>query len=519
MKIKLGVLLGVFAIAAMTDSAAASQCIELDRIVIHDESVNEQEQQKLFLPYLHQCMDGELVKALISDVANHYMSRGYITTRPYLKEQDITDGEIEISVLKGVTESIVEAKSGEPSGRTRSAFAFQTGAQLNLRDIETSLEMFNRPPSVDAKFNIKPGTQAGTSVVEVISEESSPYHLKLGATGQQDMRKDNLQLTAEASIDNPLNINDILLFRYNGSGVQKEYQSNNGYEVNYSFPISSYLFELVWSDFTYRQGVNGFNNTYLSNGDTQGIRGRISKVLMRNQHHKLNLAASVSHKDTKNYFSNQLIAVSSYRTTQVQADLTHTYLQNWGRITSTYSYYQGTDWFGARNDAYVAAIAGAPQPAKLQFVKHSLDIGLLVYVDERRWNLSSNFHLQKSDDLLYDNDKLTVGSDYTVRGYRGQALYGNNAWYVKNDITRTWLPNLYSDFLQSVSLFAGLDYGDVACESDNTTSCGQAAGVAAGFSTQSEGLSTSFVWSRALKKLSNNFIIKDLVKLDLTWSF
>jgi len=321
-------LWGAFMDVAFAGERERQSCVKLQQIDLHDDAkfLSADRQLTLFKAYVGRCIDGLLLQAMASDASNFYMQRGNITTRAYLKNQTIADGQVDISILSGSIEDIVDANTHASNTRIKTAFAFQKGQILNLRDLETSLEAMNRVRSSEAKFDIKPGHQSGTSIVEVQSRDvASPHQLKVGLSGWNGLQDKNLLLTAELSTDNLLNINDILTFRYNGSGVQREFQSTNVGELNYSFPIASYLLELVGSRFSYRQGVNGIANTYLSNGQTDGVRLRIGKVLMRNQNNKLNVALSVYHKNTKNYFSQQLIAVSSYKTTLAQFDLTHTY--------------------------------------------------------------------------------------------------------------------------------------------------------------------------------------------------
>ncbi|MDX8403349.1 MAG: POTRA domain-containing protein, partial [Mariprofundaceae bacterium] len=203
-----------------------------------DEILTKSRQRALFRPYIGQCMDGKLLKAVIADVSGFYMKRGNITIRPYLKKQSIADGQIDISVLKGSVEDIVDASTKKPNASTSTAFAFQKGRLLNLRDIETSLEMVNRPPSSNATFAIKPGSKPGASIIEVKRQDTSPWHLKLGLTGRRQGTRNEGFVTAEASVDNPLNINDILSFRLNGNSTQQEKQSSRSGEINYSFPVS-----------------------------------------------------------------------------------------------------------------------------------------------------------------------------------------------------------------------------------------------------------------------------------------
>lgn len=503
-----------------TDESSLKQCVRLKRIDLDDSDIlNKKHQRELFHKYMGQCINAKLLKAVMADVSDFYIKRGNITTRPYLKKQTIANGQIDISVLKGSVEDIVDAATKKTNTKIRTAFAFQKGHILDLRDLETSLEMMNRPPSSDARFEIMPGTRPGTSIIEVKSHDALPYHLKVGLSGRKSIGDNNLFLTMELSMDNLLNINDILTFRYNGSRVQREFQSNRAKVLSYSFPVASYLFELIGSRFSYRQGVQGINNIFLANGNTNGQRLRVSKILMRNQKNKFSAALSVYHKNTKNFLANQLIEVSSYKTTLVQLDLMDTWLQRWGRLTMTYSYYQGTDWFGAREDSFFSAQTGMKNQAKLQFKKQTLDINLLYYLKDRSYQITSDFYLQRTGDLLFDNDKLMIGSDYTVRGYLDRNLYGNNAWYIESNLTKTWRPNLQLSRVQTISLFGGLDYGYARCEVDNPVSCGKIYGAAIGFTAHARHWMANFVWSRPFKKITANFKLSTLFRFDLTWEF
>jgi len=120
---------------------------------------------------------------------------------------------------------------------------------------------------------------------------------------------------------------------------------------------------------------------------------------------------------------------------------------------------------------------------------------------------------------LFDNDKLSVGSDYTVRGYPDGSLYGNNAWYVKSDLTKSWAVNLNTAALQSLSLFAGFDYGHVRCETDNPLSCGNIYGVVAGMGLRGRYLTSSLTVGWPLKKVSVAFRRRPTLRMDMTWGF
>ncbi len=488
-------------------------CIKLTRIdVDENEILDRQTQDEMLKPYLHKCVDANTIRSILQTISQFYINLGFITTKPYIKEQDIKDEQLDISVSKGVVEKIIDAESKEPNGKIYTAFIGQKDELLNLRDLETSLEMVNRVPSVDAKFEIVPGTQPGSSIVQVNTQETRPYHLTLGAIGEKSSYDNDPYLTADASIDNPLNINDILTFRLNGSGIQSDYQSSSGQEVNYSFPVGSYLMDITWFNFKYDQRVIGLNDTYISSGETKGVNTRISKILFRNQTNKFQAAFNLQYKSTKNYFSDQLLEVSSYKTTLAQIDLTHTYLQTWGQLISTFSIAQGTDWLGARSDSHPLSA----NDTKLQFTKYNLTTNLYYYLPDPSYQINSTFHIQHTPDLLYDNNKLQVGSFYTVRGY-GASYYANNGWYIRNDLIKSFDVSLDRDYLQSVAPYIGLDYGDVECDK-NVLNCGSLTGSAIGIKTQAQAVNSEFTWSRALSNVIDNGD-RNLFRYNLSFKF
>lgn len=489
--------------------------IDLPKNILFDKKA----QNKKFKSYYTKCISSEVLKNILKDISTYYMDNGYITSKAYLKEQNITDGQIDIGVLEGIIEDIVHSETNSSSSKISSAFVFQKDSILNLQDIETSLESMNRVPSNKASFKIKPGNKQGGSIVDITTKKTTPIHLSFGSSAAKDINNENPNLTATLSIDNLLNINDIFSYTYNGSRIQKEYQSTKGKEFNYSFPLGSYIFEIVFSDTTYRQGVLGINDTYLSNGKTIGKKLKVSKLLTRNKKNKLNLSVLIYHKDTKNYFSNQLIEVSSYKTTLAQIDLIHTYLQNWGDIITTYSYSSGQDWFDARDDDYSSAEIDTTNEATLEFEKYSLDSKITYHINDRKYNITSNFHLQYTNDYLYNNDQLSIGSDYTVRGYSSSNLFGNNGWYVKNDFTKSIDIKSFPKSLQNLSIYLGLDYGEIRCQKDNPNSCGEIYGGAIGFKTSGKNLNTDFAWSRPFKNIDEDFETQNLFRYNLTINF
>ena len=507
-----------FLIPASVHASEATNCVALASVDIEaNEILAPSEWQALIEPYLGACIDVELTRDLLSAISDDLIEDGYVTSRPYLLEQDISDGQIDIRILPGIIEKIIDADSGGSNGKIATAFLFNDKI-LNLRELETSLEQIERVSSITANIEIRPGSQQGGSIVAIKTVESDPLKFELGANAQTDLDD---QLSFLVNWDNPLNINDILQYRLNNGELRESFQSNRSSELVYSFPLGGYLLELSHSDINFKQRVQGSNGSFLSEGDTLADKLRVSKIVARNRSNRVTLGLSLEIKDTDNFFEGESVDVSSYKTSQVQLELQHDWYQPWGRLGMRYIYHQGLDSFGARDDDYFTRADDSESEARLQFEKFSIDSRLIRYLDGPTWYLDMNLHLQYSDDILFDSDKLNLGSPYTVRGY-SSALSGSNVWYLRSDIT--WqlespgIPSSTNRLTKSIALSLGLDYGEVKCEIDNSDVCGEIYGAGLGLVMWDSNFSGRLLWGHPLKKIGDDIGDEDHFLLDLRWA-
>ncbi len=499
------------------DAADDADCTPLQALHIEANPViNAAAVQALSAPFLGSCISPQLLRELLAVFSSHFIDRGYVTTRPYLLEQDISDGEIDVKLLVGAVEAIVDAQSGESNWRIASAFAFNSEI-LNLRELETSLEIIERPQSVQASLEIRPGNQQGGSIIAIDTLDSSQLQVELGANARSEV---DPQLSIAATLDNPLNLNDILEFRYNSGDVYQAYQSDRSREWKYSAPLGSYLVTYLHSDINYRQRLQGINGSFLSEGESVSDRLQIDKLLGRSQSYRLNLGFALELEDSINEFEGEVIEVSSYKTSKAELDLRHDWFASWGRMFSRYAYQQGLDSFGARDDDFFAAEDGVGGEARLQFKKHVLESQVYYYLPNPDWQVNVNLHWQYSDDVLYDADKLFLGSENTVRGYNS-ALSGSNGWYAGSDLVKR-LQSIggaedANVLLKSISLSLGFDYGEIRCEDDNPDVCGEIYGIGAGVVLADDNFNALLSWGHPLKELDDDVGSEDLFLLDLRW--
>ena len=503
--------------AEAVDASIGDDCRPLLAVNIEASAVLDPHQaQVLADPYIGACINPQLIQNLLAAFSTHFIDQGYVTTRPYLLEQDISDGEIDLELLVGTIEAIIDSETGSSNLRIASAFAFK-GQILNLRDLEAALEVLERPRSVQASFEIRPGSRQGSSIIAIKTVESTRFTIELGANARTDV---DPQLSFAATLDNPLSLNDILEFRYNSGDVFQAYQSDRSREWSYSVPLGNYLLSLVHSDITYRQRLQGFNGSFVAEGETVSDRLQVDRILSRSQAYRLSLGAGLELDDSTNLFEGEVIDVSSYRTSKAELELRHDWYAAWGQLLSRYAYQQGLDSFGARDDGFLAGQGALDSEARLQFKKHVLEGRLYYYLPNPDWQANLNLYWQHSDDILYQADKLSLGSENTVRGYTS-AISGSNGWYGRSELVRRLQtvrdPGAGRPLVKTISLSLGFDYGEIRCEVDNPDVCGTIYGMGAGVTIADDNFSALLSWGHPLKELDDDIGSEDLFLLDLRW--
>ncbi|WP_288475347.1 POTRA domain-containing protein [uncultured Pantoea sp.] len=157
---------------------ASGPCFNIHQISLQQMTlITPVKQAKLTAPYINQCLSLERINQLVRDISEWYVQRGYITSRAFLTEQNLSRGVLIITVLEGRLEEI--RLQGARSRQLRMAFPTKAGRILNLRDIEQGMEQINRLRTTPVQIEILPSTKPGYSIVNLTSKPEFPLTLGL----------------------------------------------------------------------------------------------------------------------------------------------------------------------------------------------------------------------------------------------------------------------------------------------------------------------------------------------------
>lgn len=464
-----------------TESAPASgPCFEINQISLQQASlITPDTQKRLVAPYINQCLSLDRINQLVRAISEWYVQRGYITSRAFLTEQNLSHGTLNITVLEGKLEAI--HLQGASARQLNMAFPTRAGRILNLRDIEQGMEQINRLRTTPVQIEIIPSTQPGYSIVNLTSTPEFPLTLGLNMDNSGQRSTGIGQLSASLVGNDLLGVADRWFVSGGRSSAFSDWRDAQNFQAGVSVPYGYGLldYSYSWSNYHSRFNANSFD--WYSNGDNISNRLSGSWVLFRNGQIKTGVQLGLNHYASHNWLNETLLQSSSRKLTSLQIGFNHTQKIAGGVATLNPMLSRGMPWFDAESDK-----GKSDDFPKAEFRKWSVSSSYQRPVTQKMWWLSS-FYAQWSPDRLYGSERLTIGGENSVRGYKEQYLSGDVGGYLRNELN-------YSLFtlpaIGEVSTTLALDGGWLQSDKQDRYAAGTLWGSSLGLGTRNAHVST-----------------------------
>ncbi|XRZ02916.1 ShlB/FhaC/HecB family hemolysin secretion/activation protein [Xenorhabdus stockiae] len=384
-------------------------------------------QQALSKPYLSHCLTVGKINELVRQVSNTYIEKGYVTSQAGLNAQDLSNGILTIKVMEGKISAIL--LDGESPLALKMAFPHMVGKPLNLRDIEQGMEQLNRLPSQQITIDIQPAQQPGYSDVMLKRTESRlPVNASLGIDNSGQKNTGQEQMNATLGLDNPLHLADQWSisagrnsdFRHN----HRNWNITSGVTLPYGYWSFSYQYARNHSFQMIPVGTGSYRHE--SQGQTHQFK--INRTLYRDGQQKLGLNMGVVRRQTANTTAGVKLSVSSPTLSVLSLGANYSTTLAGGYLTFNPTFSQGIDRWGATKEN-----AGDRHALRSRFRKFSLSSSYFIPVTQDIYYLTSLYG-QLTPDNLYASERLSLGGQYSVRGFKEQNLIGNNGGYWRNEL-------------------------------------------------------------------------------------
>lgn len=462
--------------------ASDGPCFVISRIVLDGATVMPQiAENRLTAPWRNQCLDMAALNELTHAVSDWYISRGYITSRAFLTEQDLTHGTLHIAVLEGKLQQI--RLEGVPERTLKMVFPGSLGKILNLRDIEQGMEQLNRVRQTPVEIEILPGDRQGYSIVNLTAAPEFPLTGSLSFDNSGQKSTGTGQLSGALIGNNLLGIADKWFISGGRSSDFSSSKDAQNFAAGVSVPYGYGLFDYSYSWSNYLSTIDNNGYRWRSTGDTETHRLNGSWVLFRNGDIKTSAALGLTHRINHNYLDDVLLATSSRKLSSFSLGINHTQKIASGVATFNPTFTQGVPWLGAEDDNDKHG-----DMPKAEFRKWSVNGSYQQPLTDRLWWLSS-VYFQWSPDRLYGSERLTLGGETSVRGFKEQYLSGDNGGYWRNEINASLftLP-----WLGQIGALAALDGGWLKKDGFDRYASGTLWGAAVGLTSVNRFFSCQF---------------------------
>lgn len=402
--------------------------------------------------YTGQCVGKQGLDVLVKALSQDILSRGYITTRVLLPEQDLSSGALKVSLIPGVIRRVHFADE-KLRGTWKAAFPTRDGELLNLRDLEQGLEQMKRVSSQDVSMQIVPGDVPGESDVVLDVKRGKPWTVVASIDNSGTRATGKLQGNISLGIDNPFGLNDVFNV---GASQDLEFGDkrlgSHGWNAFYSIPWGYWTATLSAYTNTYYQQIAGVNQTFVASGNSKTIDFKLARVLARSQNDVFGGYVRLSRRFGQSFIEDTEIPQQRRNNTLIELGLTDRHYFGGAQFDGSLAYRQGVGGFGAQDDV-LAAGGGPTYRYKMAVVDANLSAPFAIAQQPFRY--VTTFHGQYTGNSLYYIDDVTIGSRYTVRGFDGETmLAAARGFYWRNELQ---MPIGQT----GQALYAGLDYGHV----------------------------------------------------------
>jgi len=447
---------------SLSDSAIASgRKFFIKEILIDndDKYVNSTQRNAIIKKFENKELGKTEILELVKELTDFYIGKGYSTTLLTIKEGNLNSQKITLKVLWGkINNALVEDKDPTLSQKMRiyDAFPFYKDKILNVSDIDQALDNLLRV-SYGTKIQIIPDENEGYSNLNFEGMEYDFFNLglKLNNSGRKESGWN--QYSGTMGLNNLIGFNDIFSFYYGYNDLKQKTDSQKSWSLSYSIPVGYWSFDTSYYRSEYKKIIGGNFGGYNSDGNSERYSNRINRVLFRNNNHKLSAYTSVEVKNNLNRIIDTVIDVSSKRYSNITLGINDVTTIWDGGTYWDLSITKGTPWFGS-------AWVNDPDLKGFDIDFHKIN-GLISWSKKIHqfdlvsvnYDLTTSFQLSK--DILVSDQNISIGDEYSVRGFKEDSISGNKGGYISNTVK---FPVYISKFSGvSIVPFAGYDVGYV----------------------------------------------------------
>lgn len=442
---------------------------------------------------LGRCLGIEGINVATQRAQQALMGKGYVTSRILLQPQDLSGGQLTLTLIPGRVRQVRLAEGTPQRATLRNALPVQPGDILNLRAIEQGLENLKRVPTAEADIQIVPAEQPGESDLVIQWTQAFPFRFTASVDDSGTRGTGKYQGSATVSYDHWLTLNDLfyVTFNHDLGGGDAGSRGTRGHTVHYSLPWGYNTFSVTAFESRYYQSVAGFSQDYVYSGTSTTTEASLSRLVYRDARRKTSISAKAWMRRSTNSIDDTEVLAQRRATGGWGLGVSHKEFIGNATLDLNLSHKRGTAAFHA-TPAPEEAFGEGTSRMRVTTADINLDLPFALAGQQLRYQ--GNWRAQWNGTPLTPQDRFAIGGRYTVRGFDGESsLLAERGWLLRNDLGLA-LPAI------GAQVYLGVDYGQVSGPSARWLQGTHLAGAALGLRGGLGKLSYDFFVGRPISK-------------------
>ncbi|EPL0580498.1 two-partner secretion system transporter TpsB2, partial [Pseudomonas aeruginosa] len=346
-----------------------------------------------------------------------------------------------------------------------------------------------------------PGSEVGGSRVRLKGERDKPWRVSATRNNDGDVSTGEQQMGLGLDWDSPLGLADQLNLRANRDAVTDRWRHSDSQSLFYSLPWGWWTFTYGYSQSDYRTRNEASGFPFKLDGDSRSHQFRAERVLHRDGVSKTAMSLGLSHQRTNNYVEDTRLEDQSTRITETQLGFNHGRRIGSGFVNLDLGWQQGIGALGAQGRGHPQA--GDPNA---RYDKYSLTLSYLqpFQLWGERFSFDSLATGQRSEDVLFSPQRISLGGNSSVRGFKDQTLTGDSGGYWRNQLrwrrAVEWAP--LRPWLQEYGVAFAYDVGVIRHDRYNDGASGRMSGNAIELDARGRYFAASVGFARSLERPS-----------------
>lgn len=413
--------------------------IEVTRIeVVGSTVLTESELNPITQPLEGKTVTLAELNTAAQDITKLYLAKGYLTSRAIVSPQTITDGVVQIQIVEGSLESIdIEGNNRLNTGYIRSRIEQGVDEPLNTNDLEDQLQLLKADPLLDnIDATLQAGQGKGKSQLKLEVDEASSLILGANIDNYTTPSTGAVRTGVTVGTRNLTGNGDSLLASYNRSVTG----GLNTIDASYTIPVNAKNGTLQLRTIVQRNEITEapFDRfDIISDSERYSLSFR--QPLIRNPREEFALSLGFSHQRTRGFITTDTLPVDDNfrRTVFFGPDVNGVTRTSVFQFGQDYTHRDPSGVWALRSQLNLGVDIGATTNDGVAPTGESIPDGRFVSwlaQAQRVQRLgSSNLLIMQADlqltpDSLLSSEQFTVGGAQSVRGYRQNALSGDNGF-------------------------------------------------------------------------------------------